>query len=65
MSKSVNIDEITDLEIGELNKVDLYSQIKHRVEQENHWQWQKWFWIGTVILGVAAQIALVYLAHIK
>ncbi len=34
---------------------------KHRVEQENHWQWQKWFWIGTVILGVAAQIALVYI----
>ncbi len=67
MSKSVNIDDITDLKIEELNKVDLYSQIKHRVEQENHWEAQrrsmenqKWYWLGTIVITAILGVAALY-----
>jgi len=56
------------------NKVDLYSQIKHRVEQENHMEahramWsaqqkslnnQKWYWLGTLLATVILGVAALY-----
>jgi formate-dependent nitrite reductase membrane component NrfD len=45
----------------ELNKFSLEqakhdADLKHKWEQESHWKWQRWFWVGVVVLGVVAQI---------
>ena len=46
----MELDDITGLTEEELRKVDLYSQIKHRVEQETHMRLQEKIWAATVFL---------------
>ena len=39
----------------ELNKLMIAQaehdeHIRHNAIKETHWEWQRWFWVGTVIL---------------
>jgi len=39
----------------ELNKMMIAQaehdeHIRHNAIKETHWEWQRWFWVGTVIL---------------
>jgi len=39
----------------ELNKFTISqaehdAELRHKWEQESHWKFQRWFWVGTVIL---------------
>lgn len=45
----------------ELNKLVIAQSehdehIRHNAIKETHWAWQRWFWVGTVIILSLAQI---------
>ena len=45
----------------ELNKLiiaqaDHDEQIRHNAIKETHWAWQRWFWVGTVIILSTAHL---------
>ena len=49
-------DAILKLNIEEIEKMNLLSQLEHRISEREHWKVQKLFWVGIVILGVVAQV---------
>jgi len=56
-------DEILNLPIEEITKMNLLSQLERDIRQKEHWddkkdhmQLQKYIWFGLVAIGIVAQI---------
>ena len=45
-------DEQLKLELNKfaITQAEHDADLRHKWEQESHWKFQRWFWVGTVVL---------------